>query len=85
MLVSGPSGWRIRITVPVSEGKNGDANSLIEIVSGDRRDRPKMPTNVRPVLLCWVARAISRKIFRKNLRVIGRVAMRASSLTAVRP
>jgi hypothetical protein len=85
MLVSGPSGWRIRITAPVSEGKNGDVTSLSEIGSGACMGRLKMPTNVLPVLPWWVARAISRKIFRKILRVIGRVAMRASSFPAVRP
>jgi hypothetical protein len=84
-LVSGPSGWPIRITVPASGGKNGDANNLSEIASGDCTDRPKMQTNLPPALPWWVARAISRKIFRKNLRVIGRVAMRASSFPAVRP
>ena len=66
--------------------KNGHiANSLIEIGSGACKGRLKMPTNLPPALPCWVARAISRKIFRKNLPVIGRVAMRASSLTVVRP
>jgi hypothetical protein len=77
MLVSGPSGWRIRITAPVSGGKNGDATSLSEIGSGACKGRLKMPTNLPPVLLCWVERAISRKILRKNLPVIGRVAMSA--------
>ena len=85
MLVSGPSGWRIRITVPVSEEKNGDANSLIEIASGDCRGRPKMQTYLPLALPFWVARAISRKILKKDLPVIGRVAMSALPFPAARP